>query len=85
MRWPYGFHHFTHVSLHPQSHALWPDTPGVSQAGRGRVCGAGVGGLDGNGCARGIAAGGEATAFSGEGEALRVSVHERRSEPGGHV
>ena len=85
MRWPYGFHHFNHVPLHPQPHALWPDTPGVSLAGRGWVCGAGFGGFAGDGGARGVAIVGEASAFSGEGEALCVFVHERRAEPGGHV
>lgn len=74
-----------HVPLHPQHHAMRPDTPGVSLAGGRRLRGAGAGGFDGERGARGIAVGREASALSGEGEALRVSVHERRAVAGGHV
>ncbi len=56
-----------------------PRTPGVSPARHGRFRRAGVGGFDGG------AVDGEGGAFSGQGEALRVSVHERRAVAGGHV
>lgn len=58
---------------------MQPRAPGVSPADHGWLCGAGVGEFDGG------AVDGEAGEFSGEGEALRVLVHERRAVAGGHV